>query len=193
MDTKLVFGLLGIFLTFFQFVPYIFDILKRKTKPHMFTWLVWGLLTLVVFLIQYSNSSGISSFTTGVTSLFCVSIAILAIKYGFKDFTKLDFFCLTSAIIAIFLWTIAHNPLMSVLLISFADIVGIIPTVRKSILDPYSETVSSYFVSGVKWVFSLIALKEFTLINSLYQVSMVICAFSVVLIILYLKFINPKK
>jgi len=40
MDIKVTLSIIGIALTFAGYVPYIRDIFKGKTKPHVFSWFV---------------------------------------------------------------------------------------------------------------------------------------------------------
>ncbi len=47
-NIKLVFSGLAIALTFVAFVPYIRSILQGVTKPHVFSWVIWGTTTVVV-------------------------------------------------------------------------------------------------------------------------------------------------
>ena len=54
MDTniKLILSGLAIALTFVAFVPYIRSILQGVTKPHVFSWVIWGTTTVIVFFAQ---------------------------------------------------------------------------------------------------------------------------------------------
>ena len=47
---KTIIGSLAILLTFIGYIPYIGDIIKRKTKPHLSSWVIWGIDTFFLFL-----------------------------------------------------------------------------------------------------------------------------------------------
>ena len=41
-----------------SYVPYFRDIFVEKTKPHAFTWFIWGVLTVIAFVGQMSGHAG---------------------------------------------------------------------------------------------------------------------------------------
>ena len=49
---------LAIALTLYAFIPYIRSIRYGEVKPHLFSWVIWGTTTFVVFLLtQHLNRS----------------------------------------------------------------------------------------------------------------------------------------
>lgn len=53
MGIKLVLSVIAIVLTLVAFIPYIISILSGMTKPHVFSWVIWGITTFIVFLAQF--------------------------------------------------------------------------------------------------------------------------------------------
>src|SRR4028118_1206626 len=49
----------AIVLTFALFFPYIRSINRGETKPHVFSWVIWGLGTLIVFFAQLASAAAI--------------------------------------------------------------------------------------------------------------------------------------
>jgi hypothetical protein len=47
---KPILSAMAIVLTLIAFLPYIRSILHGVTRPHVFSWLIWGATTFVVFL-----------------------------------------------------------------------------------------------------------------------------------------------
>jgi len=43
-------GLIAVALAIIGHIPYIYDIYKGKTKPHIFTWVVWAIVTVLAFI-----------------------------------------------------------------------------------------------------------------------------------------------
>ena len=66
MEQKLLFSLLAIALTFIGFYPYIRGVLKNSIKPHFFSWLIWSLVTLVVFVAQLKEGGGLGAWPIGI-------------------------------------------------------------------------------------------------------------------------------
>ena len=61
MNIKFFFSMTAILITFVAFIPYIISILQGKTKPHMFSWVIWGSTTMVVFFAQLEDQGGMGA------------------------------------------------------------------------------------------------------------------------------------
>ena len=55
---------------------------------------------------------------------------------------------------------------------TLADVIGCVPTMRKSMEKPHEETLSTYLVANFKWALSLMALDSFSLTTTLYPFAM---------------------
>lgn len=173
INAKIFIGLLAGIIGGLAFVPYIWDIFLRKTKPHIYTWLIWSLLqtTSVLVMIHNGAGTGISPFVVG--AILCGCIFLLSFKYGTKNITVFDTICLVGAIIALIFYLYLHNPLISIILVSLIDIIGFIPTFRKSYIEPKTETPSTYIVSAFSSLLAIFALLDYSLITILYPTTLV--------------------
>ena len=94
---KEIFGTLAVILTFVMFVPYIVSILRNRIKPHLFTWVIWSIVTITVGIAQMYNGGGygaISIVISGVLSLivmFLVYIKKVYIKKSDDSIKKIDY------------------------------------------------------------------------------------------------------
>ncbi len=131
-EVKTIISIIAVLLTFIGYIPYIRDTLKGKTTPHIYTWFVWGLVTAVAYGLQVSAGAGVGSWVTLFVAIICFFIFALGLRNGKKDITKSDtiFFFLSFA--ALFLWLIAKQPVLSVILTSSIDMLSFAPTIRKS-------------------------------------------------------------
>jgi len=82
MEYKIIFGSIAVGLSFIQYFPYIRDILRGTTKPHAFSWFVWGLPALIVFAAQALKGGGAGAWATGVTALLCTLIFVMSLSRG---------------------------------------------------------------------------------------------------------------
>lgn len=57
---------------------YIGSILKGQTKPHLYTWLVFTILTAIAFLAQIKDGAGPGSWMLGITTISCFINTLLA-------------------------------------------------------------------------------------------------------------------
>jgi len=171
-------GVLAGVLAIAQYGPYIGDILKGKTRPHAFSWFVWGLPTGVVFAAQLVEGGGVGAWVTGITALMCTGIFVLALFKGERHFLVFDWVCLALCAIALVLWTLTRDPLGAVVLSTAADLIGFGPTVRKSWSRPQEETLNTYTISGFKWSLSIAALAVLDPTTLIYPIAMVIANWS---------------
>lgn len=185
MDYKIAISILSSVLVFVGYAPYIRDIVKHKTHPHVFTWIVWTLATAITSGLQIYGGAGVGVWATISITFVCFSIFILSLFYGTKDITKSDALFLVLALLSLGLWIFAKQPVLSIILIVTTDILGFIPTVRKSWNQPYSETLSTYQITAFRHGLSIFALQQFNILTVLYPIAWVAAnaAFSVMLMI----------
>jgi len=171
---SVAFGVAAAILALVQYIPYILDVLRGKTRPHAFSWFVWGLPAGIVFFAQLITGGGAGSWATGITAILCTLIFLLALFRGEPNITLFDWVCLLSSLAAIVLWAATSNPLWAVILVTIADVLAFGPTIRKSFLKPHEETLNTYVTSGIKWSFSIAALGAFSPTTLLYPLAMVL-------------------
>jgi hypothetical protein len=171
---KEYFVLVGVIITFVSYVPYFKDIFSGKTKPHAFTWFIWATLTAIAFFAQVADGGGIGATILGLTAFISYFIFFAALKVGRKNIVKVDWIFLAGALLALLVWAITDNPLWSVILVTIIDAVAFAPTFRKAYLDPNSETLITYQLSGIKFVFALAALEAYSVTTVLYPASLVL-------------------
>jgi len=174
MGYKSILGILAVLIGFIGYVPYFRNIILGRTKPHAFSWLVWGLLTAIAFAGQVVSKGGAGAWVTGFTAFVCLAIFVLALYKGSKDFPLIDWLSLAGAGIALLLWVATNNPVTAIILVTVIDLFGFIPTFRKSYLRPNEETMFTYSMSGLKFVVGIVALEKISLVTALYPASLVI-------------------
>ncbi len=187
MEIKIILGSIAVFLALGSSYLYIKDIFRGNTKPHIYTWLIWSIVTVLAFLGQWFSGGGPGSWTTGVTAVITIGIFFLSLKYGTKDITKFDKVCLALALISIIPWLITNNILWSVVLASFTDVVGFFPTMRKTWNAPHSESLGSMFFDAFKHGLSIASLKTYSITTWLYPLSVLVIKIIIIGEILFLR------
>jgi hypothetical protein len=169
MDTKVLLGVCSLVVASIGYIPYIRDILARKTKPHAYSWLVWAALAVVGFGIQVEGKGGPGAWLLGLTVAATVFIFVLSLRYGHKDIQLVDKISLLVAAVAFVFWVVTDQPLTAAILITLVEAIGgFFPTFRKSYDHPYEETVFTYCAYAISIVFSLAALENYALANIFY-------------------------
>jgi uncharacterized protein with PQ loop repeat len=171
IEYKTILSIIGIVLTFIAYIPYVHDILKGKTKPHVISWFIWALTTGIIYGLQVSAGAGSGAWITLAVAVIMLLIFFLSLKGGDKDVKPIDIVFLVIAIIALALWFVVKQPLLSIILLTSVDIMGFIPTFRKTWASPYSETLSTYSINTFRHALSFFALAEFNPITYLFPIS----------------------
>lgn len=182
---KELFSSIAVFLTFIAYVPYYRDILKGKTHPHIYSWSLWALLTVLIVALQIKGGAGPAIWVTAAAGLLCVGVVILSLKSGKKDITIADKITAVLSLIAIGFWLIADQPVLSIILVIIADSLAFFPTIRKSWHKPHSETLSLYITNGFRFSLGLAAIETYTFLSSSWLVVWVVAnvLFSIMLIV----------
>lgn len=167
-DYQLVSGVFASVLGLIGFVPYFRDILNGSTKPHPFSWFVWGLVSGIAFLAQLSAGGGVGALITGIGAVGCFAVAALALSRGEKRIVALDWWSLAGALAALVLWQLTDNPLSATILVMLTDALASIPTFRKAYLRPHEETVATYTFGTIGFSFGLLGLRSFNLTTVLF-------------------------
>lgn len=186
MNYKIIFGLISTVIGVISFLPYLKDIFARKTKPHIYTWLIWSIIQGVGVVAMIMGGAGAGSWALIIGTIFVFFIFLLSFKYGTKNITKFDTVCLIAAIITIIIWIIQKDPLISVILVCIIDFTGFILTYKKIYKEPGSETTSLYFMYALSNMFALLAMNQYTIITSLYT-TFLLCANSFCVLLLVVR------
>lgn len=180
-----IFGLIAFLIGLWGTGVYIASIFRGETRPHFYTHLVWGLVTLIAFLGQLADKAGPGAWALGITAAACLFQAALALKWGEKNITRGDKLSLVAAFVAVIPWMLTDDPLLSVVLASLISCVAFIPTIRKSWTKPTEENLTAYMIANVKLGLSLVALTNFTVTTLVYPVSSIVINTAFVLLCVY--------
>ena len=183
---KNIFGYIAIFIAIISYIPYLKKIYSGKFKPHVFSWIIWTLLTAIAFFAQLSDGGGIGSWATGISAIFSLLIVIASFKFnkniGF--ITKTDWFSFFAGLLSIPLWIITDDPLWSVILVTVIDLLGFYPSFRKGYKKPQEDSTILFGLSGIKFALAIIALEHFSIVTVLYPLALVIADFLFVLMLI---------
>jgi hypothetical protein len=140
---------------------YLWKICLGSTKPHAFSWLIWGFTTGVVFFAQIIKGGGLAGASvTGVSSGICFVISYAAFKKGDREPTGRDYVYLVLSLASLPFWLVLHDPSISVLWLTAIDVLGYFPTIEKGRETPWEDSVVSFFLNSVKFIFGIAALRS---------------------------------
>ena len=182
---KPLLGAIGIGLTFFAYLPYIRSIVQGKTRPHVFSWVIWGTSTCIVFLAQLTDKGGAGAWVIGVSGIISIYVAILAyLKRSDSTITRIDWLFFILAMTSLPLWYLTSDPLWAVVLLTTVDVLGFGPTFRRAYIHPFEEQLMFYVIMAVRNLIVVLALENYSLTTVLFPATIaVVCLiFSLVVV-----------
>src|SRR2546430_16011924 len=143
---KIIASVIAIGISFVAYIPYVIDMFRGKNKPHIYSWTSIFLITCVVGYLQLVGGAGIGALPTLLGAIAYLVIIILCLRFGTKDIIALDVVCLGLSILGILAYVaLRGRPEVALLIVTFAELTGFMPTWRKTKKAPFSESLSSYY------------------------------------------------
>ncbi|CCN80877.1 conserved hypothetical protein [Vibrio nigripulchritudo SFn27] len=183
---KIAFSGLAIVLTFVAFVPYIKSTISGTTKPHVFSWIIWGTTTGIVFFAQLEAKGGIGAWPIGVSGAITVLVALLAfIKSSDVSITRTDWVFFLAALTSLPFWYFTSDPLWAVVVLTTVDLLGFGPTIRKAYDFPHDENVPFFLLFMARNTFALLALEHYSIATVLFPLSVSIACLLLLVMVSY--------
>lgn len=169
MPVKELLSIVAVVLTLAAFLPYIRSILKHESKPHVFSWVIWGSTTFIVFLAQREGGGGVGAWPIGISGVITLLIALLAwSRKSDISISRLDWLFFTLALWALPLWYATADPLWAVAILTLVDVLGFGPTVRKIYHFPWSESLVFFGLFAARNLIVILALENYSLTTVLF-------------------------
>jgi len=167
-------------------IPYLIDIHKGRVKPHILSWLGWGLITALGGAAMVAEGS-----TWAVALLFANTVVCLLIaaysalrKAGVWSTGPQDIAFFVFGLIGLILWQITDVPMYALVLSIIADASFGIPTIIKTLKDPSSETLFPWSMSVTSEIFGMLALKVFAFHEVAYPLYLFFYDITILLIVI---------
>lgn len=143
-------------------LPYLRDIIRRKTKPDRATWWIWFTLNLIAFFAQVAAGATWSLGLTIAQMLAVGLIAFFSLRYGFGAFHRRHYVSLAVAAVGIILWQLTADPLIALIIVVLVDFLALWLTITKTWHAPETETLSAWVFAAVAGGLGFLAVGDFT-------------------------------
>ncbi len=167
------FAIIAAILAIIGNLPYLRDVIKGRVRPHPYTWLAWSIVSGIVFFGQLAKGAGIGVIPTAAAEVFTVIIFAFSLRYGLKGVTRTDALFLAAALLCLVPWALTDDPTLSVIIAVAIDLIAFAPTLRKTWLDPKSETHLLYGSNVARHALSLLSLQAYNIVTVLHSVVMI--------------------
>lgn len=159
----------AIALTFIAYAPYVWFILKGRTKPHVFSWVIWGVTTLLAGAAQLADGGGFGAWPIAVSGTIAIGVAVLSyVKRGDATVTRSDWAFLIAAFASIPAWLLTDNPLWASVILTVVDILGFGPSFRKAWTRPHEEGAGLFVLLTVRNLLAVLALESYSVTTMIF-------------------------
>jgi hypothetical protein len=183
-DIQLAFGIASVIPAVVAYTLYFRGMFAGKTKPHAFSWLIWGLLAGNGFIAQVSANAGIGAWATGLTSAACLLIFGVAIFRGDTRLVRLDWILLGLALCSFGLLFIIEDKTAALCVTLFATLLGFTMTLKKAWAKPHEEAALSFALNAIKFLPAIFALSSMSFLTVAYPLTAGLANAAVVAVVL---------
>ena len=155
-------------------IPYLIDVIKKRIKPHPYTWFIWSIVSAVTFFGALVKGGGIGTIPTAFAEIFTIIIFLFSLQYGFRNINKIDNYFLAFSLIGLIPWIITKDPTISVITVVSIDVIAFIPTLIKTYKYPETETSILYSMNVTRHILTLMTLRTHNIATSLHSIMMII-------------------
>jgi hypothetical protein len=130
-------------------VPYVREIVQRKTKPRIVSWFTWSAILCIGAYASFAQHQIPAAVYTLFCAFECFAVVLLGLRYGDRQLEKMDLLSLAGGLIGLAMLIIYKSPVLAVLVSIGTDFIGAIPTIRHSWESPDEETWSAFLLYGI--------------------------------------------
>jgi len=153
-------------------IPYIRDTLRGTTVPHRGSWLIWSLLSVLVFFSQRADGASWSLIAAGMQAGLNALVLGLAMRRGVGGVSFADRLMLAIAAGGALGWVVADEPFVATACVVAADALGFVMMAPKAYREPESETLSTFALASVSAALATAAVGSAELALVIYPVYM---------------------
>lgn len=167
---KEILGVISLLVTLVQYIPYCRSIYRKQLRPHVFSYLIWGVSAAIVAVAQWSADAGPGAWAMALVALLCFLVVGLSYRTGTRYISRGDWVAFIMAMLAIPIWLLTDNPLYAVVVVTLIDVAAFYMTLRKAIVSPNEESIGFYALATLQYVLSMLAIESYnptTLLNPL--------------------------
>lgn len=151
-------------------IPYLLDIIHKKTKPRIVSWFNWGILGSVAGAAALADGQIPAAVISFASAIGAMTVVVLGFYYGDRRFEKIDIFCQVGAIVGLGLWFTRRSPLVAIAVITLVDLIAALPTYKHIWQKPDEETPLTFVLSSVASLLTVITITSLALSGIIFPV-----------------------
>lgn len=179
--------ILSIALSASGYVVYIRDTLQGKTKPNRVSWFLWAATPAIASIAALTAGADIWATLLVLSAAILPFSVLIASFFNEQSYWKLksfDWACGAISILAIIIWQVLDSPQAAIIFAIVADMFAAAPTVRKTWIEPTSETGFAYLAEAVSVLLIVPSIPIWNIENAAFQ-SYILAINLVILLLIY--------
>lgn len=154
-------------------------------RPSKVTWLIWASLDTITIWGMHKKETLNPQIIAAVLGAWI--IVALVLKYGTKEWSKTDKFCLGGAILAVFLWNVFGNATVGIVTSNIVVFLGSYTMFKSSWKKPRDESKLAWTIWWVSCFCAVITIPAWTLADAVQPLTF----FVIETIMMYIVYIRP--
>jgi len=136
------FVILGALISLGTVMVYVRDTIRGRTQPNRVTWLLWSLAPMLAFAAELNAHVGLSAlmtFSVGFNPLLVLVASFVNPQASWR-IGRFDYLCGALSLAGTGAWLLTSDTTVALVAAIAADALAALPTVRKSITSPRTES-----------------------------------------------------
>jgi hypothetical protein len=164
---------------------YVRAIFCGTAKPNRATWWVLALVNLMLAMTYWASGGHDGFWIATAYVLGPLVVAILSVTRGEGvSWSKLDRGCLFAAAAAAAVWWVSGTAQASFALCIAAELAGLVPTIRKALLRPWTEDRAAWFLAAAASLLNVIGTQEWTSVQAAYAIYLLVTNSGIALLLI---------
>ncbi len=184
MISKEILSALSICFTLLGSFAYLSSVYRGHSKPHTISWFIWVVIMLVAFFGQLKEGAGAGSWPTLAGAIQTGFIFCLALRKGDTVVYRFDWLCLFLASITFGTYALCRDVVYSMMLAATVDAIGYLPTYKKCLSSPDSESLRPWMLYCLSPFFAILAIEQYKFVTTIYPVAMLCMNLGLVFLLL---------
>ena len=151
----------------YGYIHYGREIPKKTLRPRTTTWLIWGVLSTCVAIVQLRHGAGLGSIGAIMGAVSGYVLALLSWRYGHHHIHRADVVSIILSLFVLLLWSVVGDTI-TVAAAALVYLIGFIPTTIRAYKKPHNERLAPFAMAVVKYVLSMAILGHFSPETVLY-------------------------
>ena len=151
-------------------IPYLRDVFRGTTRPQRMSWFTFAAFSVVAAVSQLLAGADAGSWLAAGSAVGFTAVFIVSIRRGVGGRSPADVGALALTVAGVIVALVIERPLVAIGAVVVAELAAVGLTIRKALLDPSSETPSTWALDCLAGGVAIVAVEQVSFVNLVYPV-----------------------